>query len=71
MCQSYLRRIFFIVLAFSSLSACSRTFETSADVQARQALVDLMAIQETYYKENNKYARNLLQIEKYALPKGR
>ncbi|KMP12621.1 hypothetical protein UR09_00945 [Candidatus Nitromaritima sp. SCGC AAA799-A02] len=42
-------------------------FEHTADVQARQALFDLMKIQETFHAENNKYANNLVQIEKHNL----
>lgn len=54
-----------ILMSFSA--GCSHIFETDADVQARKALQDLMKIQETYRKENNKYARNFLEIQKYDL----
>ena len=50
-----------------SLSACAPVFENNADVQARQALLDLAKIQESYHAENSRYARNLVEIEKYNL----
>jgi len=34
-------------------------------VQARQALFDLMEIQDKFYQENNRYAGKLFEIEKY------
>ena len=49
------------------LSGCDKFFENAADVQARKALTDLMKIQDSYRQENGKYARNLMQIEKYNL----
>jgi len=36
-----------------------------SDVQARQALFDLMEIQDKFYQENNRYAGKLFEIEKY------
>ena len=54
-------------VALALLSGCTNLYETTQDVQARQALFDLMAIQEAYHQENQKYARNLVQIEKYNL----
>ena len=53
-----------ILLVF--LSACN-LFETSADVQARKALQDLMEIQNMYHQEHKKYARNLQSIQSYNL----
>ena len=50
-----------------NLAGCSKIFETDMDVQARQALNDLMEIQESFYQKNQRYARNLLEIEKYNL----
>lgn len=53
--------------ALTMLAGCTNLYETTQDVQARQALLDLMVIQEAYHQENQKYARNLVQIEKYNL----
>lgn len=50
-----------------ALTGCSNIFETSADVQARQALWDLMKVQEKYHQDNKRYARNLVQIKDYNL----
>ena len=47
------------------LTSCSNVFELDSDVQARQALFDLMNIQDQFYQENNRYAGKLLEIEKY------
>ncbi len=52
---------------FISLNSCSRIFEVDADVQARQALLDLMEIQEKFYQENKRYATHFSEIEKYNL----
>ena len=49
------------------LTGCKPIFETDRDIQARQALFDLMKIQETFHGENQRYARNLVEIEKYNL----
>ena len=49
------------------LSGCQPIFETDRDIQARQAMFDLMKIQEAFYKEKQRYARNLIEIEKYNL----
>ena len=54
-------------MGLALLSGCTNLYETTQDVQARQALFDLMEIQEAYHQENQKYARNLVQIEKYNL----
>lgn len=56
-----------LFIATLGLSACSSVFEHDFDVRAKKALQDLMAIQDSYYQENGKYARNLIQIEKYNL----
>lgn len=48
-------------------AGCSQIFETSPDVQARKALKDLMAIQEDFLGKNQRYARNLVEIEDYDL----
>ncbi len=47
------------------LTSCSNIFELDSDVQARQALFDLMKIQEQFYQENKRYAGKLAEIEKY------
>ena len=49
------------------LSGCQPIFETDRDIQARQAMFDLMKTQEAFYKDNKRYARNLVEIEKYNL----
>ena len=58
--------IWLIIIAFCA-GGCTRIFENDADTQARKALQDLMAIQEQFHKENNRYARNLVEIDKYDL----
>lgn len=55
----------FTLLIFTA--SCSQFFETREDVQARKALTDLMEIQEAFHAENKRYARNLVEIEKYNL----
>ena len=47
------------------LTSCSNVFELDSDVQARQALFDLMKIQDQFYQENNRYAGKLFEVEKY------
>jgi hypothetical protein len=49
------------------LTSCGQIFEVDADVQARQALLDLMTIQDKFYQENHKYATGHAEIEKYDL----
>ncbi len=49
------------------LISCDQIFEIDADVQARQALLDLTKIQEKFYQENQKYATRLSEIDKYNL----
>ena len=48
-------------------SGCGQLFEHDSDVQAKKALQDLMVIQEAFHKENKRYAKNLVEIEKYKL----
>ena len=64
----YIKRplLWLIIIALSA-SGCTRIFETDQDVQTRKALRDLMAIQEQFHKENSRYAKNLLEIDKYPL----
>lgn len=49
------------------LTSCGQIFEVDADVQARQALLDLMAIQDKFYQENQRYATGHAEIDKYNL----
>jgi hypothetical protein len=49
------------------LTSCGQIFEVDADVQARQALLDLMGIQDKFYQENERYATGHAEIEKYNL----
>ncbi len=55
--------VFALLLLF--LTSCSHIFEVDSDVQARQALFDLMKIQDQFYQENKRYAGQLFEIEKY------
>ena len=54
---------FFLVF----LNSCGPIFEVDADVQARQALLDLIEIQEKFYQENKRYATRFSEMEKYNL----
>ncbi len=64
----FIKRLFLWLLIIAlSTSGCTRLFEKDQDAQARQALQDLMAIQEQFHKENNRYAKNLVEIKKYNL----
>lgn len=56
--------LFRIALLFF-LASCSNIFELDSDVRARQALFDLMKIQEQFYQENKRYAGKLAEIKKY------
>jgi hypothetical protein len=58
--------LWLIIIALCA-SGCTRIFENDQDAQARQALQDLMAIQEQFHKENKRYAKNLTEIQKYNL----
>jgi len=60
-------RFILMGMTLALISGCTNLYETTQDVQAQQALFDLMEIQEAYHQENQKYARNLVQIEKYNL----
>ncbi|MFQ5673539.1 MAG: hypothetical protein ACE5G9_10630 [Nitrospinales bacterium] len=61
------RTLIFSLILTVCLSACAPIFENDADVQARQALLDLMKIQETFHQEHGRYAKNLEEIGKYGL----
>jgi Tfp pilus assembly protein PilE len=54
-----------ILLIFTT--SCAQYFEADEDVQARKALTDLMAIQEAFHADNQRYARNFSEIQKYNL----
>jgi len=58
--------LWLIIIAFCA-TGCTRIFENDYDAQARRALLDLMAIQDQFHKENKRYAKNLLEIAKYNL----
>ncbi len=58
--------LWLIIIAFCA-SGCTRIFENDQDAQARQALQDLMAIQDQFHKKNKRYAKKLLEIDKYNL----
>jgi hypothetical protein len=49
------------------LNSCGQIFEVDADVQARQALLDLIKIQEKFHQENKRYATGFADITKYNL----
>ena len=55
----------FFLLIFTA--SCAQLFETTEDVQAKTALTDLMEIQEAFHAENQRYARNFAELEKYQL----
>lgn len=58
--------LWLIIIALCA-TGCTRIFEDDHDAQARQALQDLMVIQEKFHQENKRYAKNLVEIEKYNL----
>ena len=58
-------RLFFCLILLLFLTSCSNIFELNSDVLARQALFDLMEIQEKFYQENKRFAGKLIEIEKY------
>ena len=64
--NKYFQLFFSLILVFL-LTSCSHIFELKTDVLARQALFDLMKIQEKFYQENNRYTGNLAEIDKYNL----
>ncbi len=61
------RPLLWLIIIALSAGGCTRLFETDQDWQARKALQDLMAIQEKFHQKNQRYARNLLEIETYQL----
>ena len=63
--KSNIPSLFFSFLLLIFTTSCAQFFEATEDVQARKALTDLMEIQEAFHGENQRYARNLAEIEKY------
>ena len=60
-------RLFFILFFLFFLTSCSNIFELNSDVLARQALFDLMKIQEKFYQENKRFAGKLDEIKKWEI----
>ncbi len=60
---TFAKNLILIVSALLALSGCDRLYENAGDIQARKALEDLIQIQEDYHKKNNRFARNLLEIQ--------
>ena len=60
-------KLFTYSLFLLLLTSCGHIFEIDADVQARQALLDLMEIQDKFYQENKRYATGQAEIEKSKL----
>jgi hypothetical protein len=60
-------RLFLFLFLLILTTSCSKQFENNLDFQAKKALQDLMKIQESFHAENQRYARNLVEIEKYNL----
>ena len=58
--------LWLIIIALCA-NGCTRIFENDQDARARQALQDLIVIQDKFHKENKRYAKNLTEIEKYNL----
>ena len=58
-------QLFKNLLILFLLPSCTHIFELDSDVQARQALFNLMKVQEKFYTDNKRYAGKLLEIEKY------
>ena len=58
-------RLFFTLALLFFLNSCSNLFELNSDVLARQALFDLMKIQEKFYQENKRFTGKLAEINKY------
>jgi hypothetical protein len=58
--------LWLVIIALCA-GGCTRIFESDQDAQARRALQDLISIQDKFHKENKRYAKNLLEIQKYNL----
>jgi len=58
--------LWLVIIALCT-GGCTRIFENDHDAQARKALQDLIVIQDQFHKENNRYAKNLTEIQKYNL----
>jgi len=62
-----INRILLLVAFLFSFTACTPVFENNYDVMARQALFDLIKVQEIYRAKNNKYSKKLAQLRNYNL----
>lgn len=60
-------RIVCLILALIVAPGCVKVFENDHDLQAQKALKDLMAIQDQFHQKNQRYAKNLVEIEDYKL----
>ncbi|MGP0629592.1 hypothetical protein ACTRW9_07780 [Nitrospina sp. 32_T5] len=60
-------RILCLILTLILAPGCVKVFENDHDLQAQKALKDLMAIQDQFYQKNQRYAKNLVEIEDYKL----
>tara|TARA_Y100001960_G_C14697467_1_gene839759 strand:- start:208 stop:984 length:777 start_codon:yes stop_codon:yes gene_type:complete len=58
-------RLFFNLAIIFLLTSCSNLFELNSDVLARQALFDLMKIQDMFFQENKRFAGKLIEIKNY------
>ena len=56
-------QIFLCVFALTFLNGCDRLYENAADIQARQAMLDLIELQKAYHKKNGKFARNFNEVQ--------
>ena len=61
------QRIHILVVFLLFLAACAPIFENNYDVMARQALFELIKVQEVYRAKNNKYANKLAPLLNYNL----
>ena len=55
-------RILLLAVFLFSFTSCTPVFENNYDVVARQALFDLIKVQEIYRAKHNKYAKELAQL---------
>ena len=53
------KKLLLLLIFVPCIVSCTTIFEHNYDVMARQALFDLMRVQETYHVKHNKYANNL------------
>lgn len=60
-------RVLCLLLVLILAPGCVKIFENNHDLQAQKALKDLMDIQEQFYQKNQRYAKNLVEVENYKL----